>query len=264
MFLQNIDPVLFRVGFLEIRYYGLVYLLGFILSFYIIRKYKDELGLNKEKIYDLIFYLFLGLIIGARVFHFLFSEPYTLLRDPLEILRIWNGGMSFFGSLTGVLLAGIIFCKKNNVDFFKLADILVFPATIALIFGRIANFINGELVGTITNLSWCVVFKDYGGCRHPYQIYASFSHLILLLFLFKIKQLKERMKLKNGVLLFSFIGLYSLFRIITDFFRDDPRVFGITIWQIISLIFIILSLILFYNLYIKNKRKENENRQRIN
>lgn len=245
MYINNLSPVLFRIWFLEIRYYGLVYLFGFLLTFLYLRKNKEELNLKDDDIYDLVFYLFLGVIIGARTFHFLFSEPNIILNDPLEFFRIWNGGMSFFGSLTGVLISALIYCKKKNISFFKLGDVLVFPATIALIFGRIANFINGELVGTITNLSWCVVFKGFSGCRHPYQIYASLSHFVLLLTLFKIKKIKENKKLKDGILIISFIIFYSLFRIITDFFREEPRFFGITIWQVISLLFLIFGLFLY-------------------
>ena len=248
MFYNNLNPVLFKLGFLEIRYYGLVYLLGFLLVFLTLRKNKEKLKLNKDEIYDLIFYLFLGVFIGARVFYFVFSDPNTLLNDPLEFFKIWHGGMSFFGSLSGVIISSLIFCKKNKINFYKLGDILVFPTTIALILGRLANFINGELVGTITNVKWCVVFKNYYGCRHPYQIYASFSHLILLFILFKMRKIKDVKKLKDGTILISFIMFYSLFRVITDFFREEPRVFGITIWQFISIIFFVIGLILFYKI----------------
>ena len=242
MYIHNIDPILLKLGFLEIRYYGLVYLLGFILSFIFLRKNKKELGLNDEDITNLILYLAAGIIIGARIFHFVFSEPYTLIKDPFEIFRIWNGGMSFFGSLTGVILIGYIFCRKKKINFFKLADILVFPATISLILGRIANFINGELVGIITNVSWCVIFRDYQGCRHPYPIYAAISHLVLLLVLFIIYRLKGIKKLREGILFLSFIIFYSLFRILTDFLREDFRFFGFTIWQYMGLLFLLLGL----------------------
>lgn len=242
MYIHNFDPVLLKLGFFEIRYYGLVYLLGFFLCYIFLKKNKKELGLNDDDISNLILYLAAGIIAGARIFHFIFSEPYTLINDPLELFRIWNGGMSFFGSLTGVILSGYLFCKRKGTDLFKLADVLVFPATISLILGRVANFINGELVGTITNVSWCVIFNNYQGCRHPYQIYAAFSHLILLFVLFFIYRLKEKRKLKNGILFVSFIIFYSLFRILTDFLREDLRFFGFTIWQYMGLLFLLLGL----------------------
>ncbi len=248
MYFHNIDPVLFKLGFLEIRYYGLVYLFGFLLTFFVLRKYRKELGLSEEKVYDLLFYLFIGLVLGARVFHFVFSEPYILISDPLELFRIWNGGMSFFGSLTGVILMSYIFCKRNNINFFRLGDILVFPTTIALFFGRIANFINAELIGRITEVSWCVIFPTYSQCRHPYQIYAAISHLILFFILIFIWRLKERKKWKDGLVFMSFIIFYSLLRIITDFFREDPRLFGFTIWQYISFIFLLIGIYLFKKL----------------
>ena len=248
MYFHNLDPVLIKLGFLEIRYYGLVYLFGFLLTLFVLKKYRKELDIENEKAYDLLFYLFIGLISGARIFHFIFSEPYVLINDPLEFFRIWNGGMSFFGSLVGIILTGYIFCKRNNVDFFKLGDILVFPATIALILGIIANLINAELVGTITDVSWCVIFPTYSQCRHPYQIYAAFSHFILLLVLFGIKKIKEHRKLKDGIVFISFIIFYSLFRIITDFFREDPRLFGFTIWQYISLVSLVIGIYLYRKL----------------
>src|SRR3989344_3032080 len=149
MIINNLNPVLLKISFLEIRYYGLAYFIGFLLVFFALKKNKKELNLNDEQVYDFIFYLFIGIIFGARIFYFIFDEPYTLINMPLE----------FFKSLTGVLIGSYLFCKKNKVDFYKLADVLVIPGTIALVLGRIANFINGEIVGTVTNLPWCVVFK---------------------------------------------------------------------------------------------------------
>ncbi len=241
MFVNNIDPVLFKIGFFEIRYYGLVYLLGFLLVFYTLKKNKKELNLTDDNIYDLLLYLFFGVIFGARLFYFIFDEPFTLINEPLEFFKIWHGGMSFFGSLIGVLLSGFFYCKRKQIDFFKLGDYLVIPTTIALIFGRIANFINGEIVGTVTNLPWCVLFEGYSDCRHPYQIYASFSHFILLLILFRTRKIKT----KNGVLLINFIIFYSVLRVITDFFRDEPKFFGLTIWQLFSIVFAIIGLIVY-------------------
>jgi phosphatidylglycerol:prolipoprotein diacylglycerol transferase len=249
MFISNIDPVLFKLGFLEVRYYGLVYVLGFFLVFLSLLKSKKELGLSKEDVYDFIVYSFAGLLLGARLFHFIFSEPFTLINNPLEILRIWNGGMSFYGGLIGIFLSGYIFCKRYKVSFYKIGDIIVFPATIALVLGRIANFTNGELVGTITDAFWCITFQDIGGCRHPYQIYASISHLVLLTILFRVRKMKKMMEIKDGLLMWTFIGFYGLLRIITDFFREDPRLFGITVWQLISFAVLILSIGVIYKKY---------------
>lgn len=246
MIVHNLDPILFKIGFLEIRYYGLVYLLGFLFVLFTLRKNKEKLKLKEDDVYNLIFYLFLGIIIGARIFHFVFSEPRIFISDPLELFRIWRGGMSFFGSLLGVILVSYIYCRKKNVSFYQLGDLIVIPATLFLILGRIANFINGEIVGTITNVPWCVIFKYFEGCRHPYQLYAAFSHFILLISLLVIKKIKDKKKLKDGILFIFFIGFYCFLRFLVDFFRDEPRFLGITIWQFMSLIIILFSLILFY------------------
>jgi len=249
MFVSNIDPVLFKLGFLEIRYYGLVYIFGFFLVFLSLIRNRKKLGLNNEGVYDFIIYSFTGLLIGARIFHFLFSEPFTLINNPLEIFRLWNGGMSFYGGLIGLFMAGYIFCKRYKTNFYQLGDIIVFPATIALALGRLANFTNGELVGTATDAFWCVTFQDINGCRHPYQIYASISHLVLLTILLRVKKIKKTMEIKDGLLMWTFIGFYGLLRIITDFFREDPRIYGITIWQLISFIILILSIAIIYKKY---------------
>ncbi len=245
MYFHNLDPVLFKLGFLDIRYYGLVYLFGFLLTFFILKKNEKELNLKEDDVYNFIFYWFIGVIFGARIFHFVFSEPYTLIEDPLEIFRIWNGGMSFFGSLTGVILMSYIFCKRNKINFFKLADILVLPTSFVLFLGRIANFINAELIGTITTVPWCVIFPTYAQCRHPYQIYAALSHLSLFFILLGIRKIKDKKKLKDGIVFISFIIFYSLFRIITDFFREDPKIFGFTIWQYMCLVFLLFGIYLY-------------------
>ena len=241
MLLNNIDPVLFKIWFFEIRYYGLAYFIGFLLAFFHLKKNQKELNLSEEQVYDIILYLFIGIIFGARIFYFIFDEPYTLIHDPLEFFKIWHGGMDFFGSLFGVLISIYLYCNYTKINFYKLSDVLVFPATIALILGRIANFINGEIVGTTSSLPWCVVFKGYIGCRHPYQIYAAISHLVLLLTLFKFKSLKN----KDGFLLVIFLFGYGILRFLIDFFRDEPRFFYLTIWQHFSLSFILFSLILY-------------------
>lgn len=237
MFIQNIDPTLLKIGFLEIRWYGLVYAFGFILVYFMLHKKREELGIKKEQIDNLILSLFIGLLVGARLFHFLFDDFSALIQNPLEFFMIWHGGMSFFGALLGASAASIYYLKKINLDWKKFGDVIIIAATIALIFGRIANFINGELVGTPSNLPWCVVFTQIDNiCRHPYQIYASLSHVLLLGILLFVNKIKNNKRLKEGLVFFSFLIGYSVLRFLTDFFRDDPRYFGLTIWQYICII----------------------------
>ncbi len=264
MFIHNIDPTLFKISFLEIRFYGIVYALGFLLVYWLIYKKRKELKITRDQVDNLILFLFIGLILGGRIFHFLFSEPSLLIKNPLEIFMVWHGGMSFFGSLIGCFIGAFYYLKKIKLDWRKFADVIVIAATITLIFGRIANFINGELVGIPSNVPWCVIFPkiDYV-CRHPYQIYASFSHVVLLGVLLFVNKLKNVKKLKDSLVFITFLIGYSVLRFITDFVREDPRFIGLTVWQYISLIVIGVGLffLIKQKLYKKGRVKlENGDR----
>jgi len=232
MFINTLNPTLLKLGIFEIRWYGLVYVLGFIIVYWMLYRKRKELKITVQQIDNLIIAIFIGLLVGARIFNFLFEEPSIFIRDPLEILKIWHGGMSFFGALFGMFIASFYYIKKIKLDWKKFADIIVIAGTIALIFGRIANFINGELVGIPSNLPWCVIFPYIDNiCRHPYQIYASISHIILLGFLLFVNKIKDR---KDGAVFFTFVIGYPILRFLTDFFREDPRFFGLTVWQYLS------------------------------
>lgn len=246
----NISPFLIKYGFIQIRYYSLAYLLGIYLIFLTLKKNKDKLKLTNDQIEDFILYLFLGIIIGARLFHMLIQDFALFLNNPLELFMIWHGGMSFFGGFVGAILAGYIFSKKHTINFFKTADLLVIPSIFALAIGRLANFINQELVGTITNVPWCFKFNNYLGCRHPYQLYASVSHILLFLVLVFLTKYKQKNKLKDGFIFLSFALLYSLIRFVIDFFREGIRYYGLTNWQYVSLIAFVISLFIF----IKNRK----------
>jgi phosphatidylglycerol:prolipoprotein diacylglycerol transferase len=242
------------MGFLEVRFYGIVYALGFLLVYWLIYRKRDALGIKREQVDNLILILLIGLLVGARLFHFLFSDPLIFFRSPLEILKIWNGGMSFFGALIGCLTGAIWYLKKIKLNWKKFADIIIIGVTVALIFGRIANFLNGELIGTVTNVPWCVIFTSFDYlCRHPYQIYASISHVLLLGGLLYVDKLRVDKNLKNGVVFWTFILGYSLLRFVTDFFRVDPRFLGLTVWQYLSLVVFVGSLIYIKMNFIKKR-----------
>ncbi len=249
-----IDPAIFKIGFLEIRYYGLVYVIGIIFTYLFILRNSHKVGLKKSDIEDLMMYLLVGMLLFSRIFHFLFSDPLVFFREPLEFFKLWHGGMSFFGGLFGSVLGVFLFCRKNKAGFFKLADFIVIPVSFTLILGRIANFINNEIVGTVTNIGWCINFPGYSGCRHPYQLYASFSHLIMFLLLLFVFSRKNKEKLKNGIVFFFFTLIYGVFRFVTDFFREDTRFLSLTIWQYFSILLVIISLFFLY----KYKKRRSE------
>jgi len=263
MFYHNINPVLLNVGPFEIRYYGLVYAIGFLVVYFLFRwlaKKGEIKNFNLEKADSLALYLIAGSIVGARLLMFLFYSPATFISDPLEIFRLWNGGMSFHGGIIGAVVASLIFCKKHKVSFYKLADFTVLPLSLFLIFGRIANFINGELVGTKANVPWCVVFKDYDGCRHPSQLYEAAKNLVIFIslsILYFSKDIKK--KFKDGIIFWLFVLMYGVLRFIITFWRDDPRYFGLSMGQYLCIAMIILSTIFLFKIQ-KNKKGEDKDK----
>lgn len=232
MFSVDINPILFKIGFLEIRYYGLVYVLGVLLTYYYLKR-KKVLGENELD--RLMLYLTVGMFIGARLFGIISQGFFILFKDPLEFFRIWNGGMSFFGGFLGGLIGSYIVLKKK---IFYIGDFVVVPVSFALILGRLTNFVNQELVGRITDVSWCINFSTASGCRHPYQLYAAFSHLLIFLFLLFMSKRNYR----RGEIFWGFVAGYGLMRFATDFFRENPVILGLTGWQWASILFFIIGI----------------------
>jgi len=253
MFYHNINPILLRLGPFEIRYYGIIFALGFILAYFFIYHLakKRELELKKEDVADLILHLIIGTVIGARLFEIIFYNPAYYLSNPLEMFAIWHGGLSFHGGLVGAVIAGYLYSKKKKIEFYDLADITVIPLAFGLFLGRIANFINGELVGRVTNLPWCVKFQYYEGCRHPSQLYESFKNLVIFFVLWFVKD----KKLKKGIIFWSFILLYSSIRFLIEFLKDPGEIgfiLGLTMGQLLCIVMFGVGLYFFYK--IKNSK----------
>jgi len=252
MFYHNLNPVLLRLGPIEIRYYGLFFLIGFIIAYYMLihLSKKKGLALSKDDIADFMMYLVIGVILGARIIYVVVYNLDFYLTNPLEIVAIWHGGLSFHGGLIGSIIAGMIFCKKKNLHFLELADILVIPASLGLVFGRLANFINGELVGRITNLSWAVKFPCCEGFRHPSQIYEAIKNLIIFFTLWNI----GKKKFPKGTLFFMFIMMYSLLRFFIEFFREPDTqigfvIFGLTMGQILNMLMFLAGAVFMMRVY---------------
>src|SRR3989338_1645725 len=195
MFMHNINPVLLRLGPFEIRYYGLFYVLGFVMAYFIIDYLakKKKISLSKDDIADFLLYIIVGTVLGARIFYIIFYNLPFYLSNPFEMLAVWHGGLSFHGGLIGSVIAWFYFCKRKKIDFYEIADITVIPLALGLALGRIGNFINGELYGRITDVPWAVKFPDAEGFRHPSQIYESLKNFFIfgVLFFIRKKQLKD-------------------------------------------------------------------------
>ena len=219
-----------------------------LLYFFIISSISSEINKNFD---DYITYLIIGIILGGRIGYVLFYNFEFYINNLLDILKVWEGGMSFHGGVIGIVIATILFAKKNNQNAFLYLDVVALVAPIGIFFGRIANFINSELYGTITNLPWAVTFIQIDNHpRHPSQIYEALLEgliLFLILVYFRSRANFEKSGLISGL----FLIFYSIFRFIVEFFRvpDDQLgylIFNLTMGQLISFIFLIIGLIIFF------------------
>lgn len=267
MYVHNLNPTLFAIGPLEIRWYGLVYALGFLFAYWYLGKIAKEgkiKNLTPKLADDYVFLMIVLSIIFSRLAYTLVYNPTYYLADPIKILAIWQGGLSFHGGFFGAILATLYFQRKHKIKFYKMADVLVIPFALVLVFGRIANFINGELPGRITNPAstpWCLVFPDFGeACRHPSQLYEGLKNLIVfgaLIFMQTYEPLKRR--LFDGALFWTFTLLYGLGRFITDFWREadptDPMIGGILIGQWLSLAMVIIAIAFLIKKDKKHKKR---------
>ncbi|MDP3699017.1 MAG: prolipoprotein diacylglyceryl transferase [Nanoarchaeota archaeon] len=282
MWIHNLDPVLAHLGPLEIRWYGLVYVLGFFLAIFWLKymQKKGYLSLSQDEIWDFVFYLMLGVLIGSRLFE-IFWEPQLYLSHPLNLFKIWQGGMSFHGGLVGIVTAAWLYCKKKKLSFGKMADLMSVPAIFALALGRIANFVNGELVGRIWAGKWCVVFPDYGPeCRHPNMIYSFFERMLVFGWLFLLTFWKEFQPgqvtgvlfrrnapnanevgdlpltpFREGFIFWNFVFWEGLGRIMVDFFREDILYFGFSLGQWFSAVMVVAAVIAFAKYYQEDWKK---------
>ncbi len=243
MFIHNFDPVLLSLGPLEIRYYGIAYVLGFFFSVWWLQHWrkKGHLNLSKEEVWDFVFYLMVGVLIGSRLFMILW-QPQVYLYHPLELLKIWQGGMSFHGGFVGIVVAGLIYSKKKKIPFFHIADLMSVPTILALCLGRIANFMNAELVGRITQFPWCFEFPYNEGCRHPSTLYAAAKRFVVFGYLTGLTYLRFARNFKPGFIFWNFVLFEGLGRIIVDFYRVDPLYVGFTLGQWLSAIMVIVAL----------------------
>ena len=258
MFINNFDPVAIQIFSTEIRWYSLAYIFGILFAWIYCKKIliKDK---NISILFDdLISYLIIGIILGGRLGYVLFYNIKYYLTNPMEILMIWHGGMSFHGGILGILIATIFFSKKHSLNKYVFLDLISASAPIGIFLGRIANFINSELYGRETDVFWSVVFvKVDNVSRHPSQIYeAIFEGLILFFIMFIL--VKKNYLSKNGVISALFLIFYSIFRFFVEFYRVPDEQLGfiilnLTIGQIISLVFFCFGSYLFFV-------KKNENR----
>ena len=263
MFTHNFSPILFDLGFFSLRWYSLAYIIGIIFGWWygkkmIIQKfYPTDTEINK-KFDDLITYIIFAIIIGGRVGYVIFYNLEFYFYNPIDIIKIWEGGMSFHGALIGIIIVTYIFSIKKNLKTLFLLDVIACVAPVGIFFGRMANFINGELVGKVSNVPWSVIFPLVDMFpRHPSQIYeAVLEGLILFIILNTIIHKKKYI---SGTCSYLFLILYGLFRIFSEIFREpDPQIgyfLGfISLGMILSFFMIFFGLIIYYSI---KKRDES-------
>ena len=257
MFINNFDPVAINFFSLEIRWYSLSYIFGILLGWVFAKRFFISNSEIKTKFDDYITYLILGIILGGRLGYVLFYNLDYYLDNPIDILKIWQGGMSFHGGVIGIIIISVWFANKNKQNFFSYLDIISLVAPIGIFMGRVSNFINSELYGTETSLPWGVKFIKVDNLyRHPTQLYEAFFEGFIL-FLILIYFQKRITNKGPGFISGLFLIFYSTFRFIIEFFRVPDEqlgylLFNLTMGQIISFVF------LLFGTYLVVKKYENK------
>ena len=248
MYIHELNPVAFSLFNFKIYWYSLSYLFGFIFSYYYVKLIlnKDFINLNFKIFEDFLGWAVLGVILGGRIGYVIFYNLNFYLNNPIEILKIWQGGMSFHGGLIGVILSIFFFSKLKQINFLNLLNLVSSCAPIGLFLGRLANFVNRELIGRPTNSDWGVLFFENDVLRHPSQIYeAIFEGLIIFIVIFYVIKKKYYTSINVSAL---FLIMYGFFRFTIEFYREPDSHLGfiftnISMGQILCLPMVLLGLI---------------------
>lgn len=222
----QIDPVIFTLGPFAVRWYGVAYIAGFFVGLFFFARLNRRwnIGLSGDHLVSAFLYGSLGLLIGARVGYMLFYAFPQLISDPLSLFRTTEGGMSFHGGLAGMLIAGALFSRQVGVSLLRLADMVAVGAPIGIFFGRMANFVNAELWGRVTDVPWGMVFPGAGPLpRHPSQLYEAFLEGIVL---FVIMLMLARRLRPDGEMTGWLMAFYGVFRFGVEFFREPDAHLG--------------------------------------
>ncbi len=249
------DPTIIRIGFLQVRWYGVCYLVSIIFGYFFYRKTLLSRGVQmSKKVYeDFIFFIVLGVILGGRLGYVLFYNLAYYWRHPLEIFAVWHGGMSFHGGALGVMIFGWYFVRKHNYSYYRLADAITPYVAIGLGMGRLGNFINGELFGRVSNVPWAMVFPSGGSLpRHPSQLYEFLLEGVLLGLIcwFSLTKIKT-----DGVVFWLFFALYGVFRMFVENFRQPDVQLGfilfgwLTMGQLLSFLMVAIGTFMIVKRY---------------
>ncbi len=263
MYTHNLDPALLDFGFIVIRWYSLAYIFGIILGWWLGKKIIKNLLLSVNfkfdlnEFDDLITYLIISIIVGGRLGYVLFYNFEYYISNPLDIIKVWEGGMSFHGALIGIIVGTYIFSNKKDIPTFFFLDVIACVSPIGILLGRIANFINGELVGKVTEVSWGVIFPAIDMLpRHPSQLYEALLEGLILFIILNTIILKRQYRI--GISSSLFLIFYGIFRIIAEQFREPDSQLGylfenFSMGSMLSLIMVVSGFVILMIL-----RKKNE------
>ena len=261
----NFNPNAIELGFIQIRWYSLAYILAIYLSWktvdYCNEKYKLNFFKSRTQFSDdFFFYIIMGIIFGGRIFYILFYNLGFFIKNPLEMLAVWHGGMSFHGGFVGVLVASYLLCRKYKIKFLKFTDVIAIATPVGLLLGRLANFINLELYGRKSTFFLAMIFPNSDGFpRHPSQLYEAFFEGLVLFTIIFLSTKKDKLK-TTGLNSSLFLIFYSFFRICLEFFREPDEQIGyiftyFSMGQLLSAPILLSGIYCLLKLLKENKKK---------
>ncbi len=249
MIYWDVSPEIFSVGPISIRWYGLLFAASFVIGYQLMFVIFKKEGRREEELHDLVWYMVLGTVIGARLGHCFFYNPAYYLNNPIEILQVWKGGLASHGAAVGILIAVYLFVRKRRqISFLWIMDRIIITVALAGFFIRMGNLFNSEIYGKPTDLPWAFVFASVDGIpRHPTQIYEAVVYLLSFLFLLSF-YFRSNGKFKNGLLLGLFLLLVFGFRIFVEFFKEVQEHFEVgmmlNMGQLLSIPLVIFGIFL--------------------
>ena len=264
MYIHNLDPILLSFGFLSIRWYSLSYIFGILLGWWLGKRIINhilkisELKFKLKEFDDLITYVIISIIIGGRLGYVIFYNLDYFISNPIDIFKVWEGGMSFHGALIGIIIGTYLFSSKKNIPVFFFLDVIACVSPIGIFLGRIANFINGELIGKVTTVSWSVIFPTVDSLsRHPSQLYEALLEGVVLFFI--LNKIIFKKVYKMGTCSYLFLIYYGVFRIISEFFREPDAQLGY-LFNLFSMGTFLSFLMILVGIFLKIFREKNENK----
>lgn len=258
-----ISPVIFAIGPIAVRWYSMAYLIGIVVAWLLILRLikKYDLPLTRQQVEDTVFFTTIGIVVGGRLGYVLFYGGEYYLQNPLKIFAIWQGGMSFHGGAIGAVMGILYTAYSRKVNFWLLTDMAALFAPIGIFLGRIANFINDELWGRITDVPWAVRFPSGGFLpRHPSQLYEAVAEGLVIFIVLNLLWKNQKIRKNNGIISALFVIMYGFFRMVLEYYRQPDEQLGfffgyITMGQILSFPVLLFGFALLWYFCVKNPQK---------